>query len=161
MIMWWTSRTRREQRLLLAAGALLVALLMVQFVIVPVLRARADARTKLQTASQTAALVSQLETVPSATLAPAPATPVMDDDAARTETATLAAGRGLVVSRIQTGTSSGQFGIMIDDADPAAVFAWLQENEARTGFSAAAVSMSETRNGRVRVSVDFKRQGTR
>lgn len=153
---WWISRTVREQRLMMAAATLLSIVLVLQLVVGPVLRARADARMKLQEASQTAALVSQLETARPANAAALPAGPVMDVDAARTETATLAAGHGLTVSRIQTGTSD-QFGILIDEADPAAVFAWLKESETRTGMDAATVSMSETRNGRVRVSVDFVR----
>lgn len=156
---WWISRSVREQRLMLAAATLLAFVLVLQLVVGPVLRARADARVKLQDASQTAAMISQLEASRPVEPVALPAGPVMDADTARTETATLAAGHGLTVSRIQTGTSE-QFGILIDDADPAAVFAWLKDSETRTGMGAAIVSMSETRNGRVRVSVDFVRTGT-
>ena len=155
MIEWWQAREPREQFMLRLLGALFALAVIIQFGFVPLLQNKAvnemqnlkamqslDAVTAASSTSEngTALLAGQSADVSVAEL--------------RTAAHSLAARRGLAISRIQ-GSGDSEVIIIMDNADPQLLYAWLADIQVQHGARPSSISMSGDASGGVRASIAF------
>lgn len=154
---WWRAREPREQLLVALGGAVFVLVVLIQFVIIPVIAGKADARQAFENeARMLDAVVAELASRP-VTLAAGSNTAQssLSGDALRTAVTTLARERGLSVARVQSG-ADGRISIAMESADPKAVFGWISECRAQYGVVVSRATLSESRDGTVRASIEVE-----
>lgn len=154
MTRWLEALAPREKLLVGAAAILLILVVFIQFVSMPLLRAHAQAVTQNEVAAQTLAQVSLAG--PAINAKPSQVAEAPSADAFRQVIISTARNRGLAVSRIQS-TPSGGVKIVMEEASPKAIFAWLAELEGTQEIRSDQLVMSGVGDGsgRVRASIDF------
>lgn len=154
---WWRAREPREQLLVALGGAVFVLVVLIQFVIIPVIAGKADARRAYESeARMLDAVVAELASRPVALAGGSNAAQSsLSGDALRTAVTTLARERGLSVARVQSG-ADGRISIAMESADPKVVFGWISECRAQYGVVVSRATLSESRDGTVRASVEVE-----
>lgn len=157
MMDWWRAREPREQLLVALGGVVFVLVVVIQFVIIPVIAGKADARQVFENeARMLDAVVVELASRPVALAAGSnTAQSSLSGDALRTAVTTLARERGLSVARVQSG-ADGRISIAMESADPKVVFSWISECRAQYGVVVSRATLSESRDGTVRASIEVE-----
>lgn len=157
MKQWWMTLAPRE-RLLVGVAGLLTALVIVwQFVLVPAVNARADARNTLAEVDQTlsriqeAYILKRAQGAASAASAQPTAANIEDFKAAITGSA---GDIGLGITRLQ-GNDTTSVRLVFEQADPRLVFLWLEDVQAKHNGQVTRFLMEQSGGGLVRVSVDL------
>ena len=154
MMEWWDAREPREKLLIRVFGALVLLAVIVQFVLIPILQTNTERRLRSQQAMQTLDVVTSSDTILKRGAAIASGTSRTSISELRSAALTLAAQRGIAISRIQGG--NGDEVIMIlDNADPQLLYAWLADIQLQHGARPSNVSLSGDASGGVRASVAF------
>lgn len=154
MMEWWDAREPREQLLLKVFGALLVGALFLQFALIPVLQTNAERQLRNQQAMQTLDAVTSSDAVLRRVGGAAGNTVETSISELRRAALSIAAQRGLAISRIQGG--NGEEVIMIlDNASPQVLYAWLADIQLQYGARPSSISLSGDASGGVRASVAF------
>ncbi len=161
MMDWWRAREPREQLLVALGGVVFVLVMLIQFVVIPVVTGKAEARRAFDNEARVLdALVAELAARPVALAAgTSTAQSSLSGDALRTAVTTLARERGLSVARVQSG-ADGRISIAMDSADPKAVFGWISECRAQYGVVVSRATLSQSRDGTVRASVEVQGSGS-
>ena len=154
MMEWWSAREPREKLLLQVAGGLLVAVVLLQFILLPLVRQRADLQTENFAAMQTLDVVSS--STPSSATAGSAA--LLNDTTSiaelRSIALALATERGLAISRIQ-GSGDDEVIMIMDSADPQLLFAWLADIQLQQGARPSNIALTGDASGGVRASISF------
>ena len=157
---FWKSREPRERLLMIAAGVLLALVILVQFVTMPILRARADARAEYQTASRTHGVVLDLlerQRAGQGGGAVAPNSMLGLDDM-RNLLVSEARARGLSVTQIRT-LGDGGMAVVLDKVPSTEMFGWLLKLETEHGLIPGRVTMTAGADGIVQASLEFSSAG--
>lgn len=156
MMEWWSSREPREKLFIRVFGGLLIAAIVIQFALVPLLRSRADNETRSIQAMQTLDAVTSSDVILKrefAAASGAPATASVSE--LRTAALSLATARGLAISRIDGGNGDKVIMIM-DNASPQILYAWLADIQLQYNIKPSSISLSGDASGGVRASVAFE-----
>ena len=153
---WWHDRTAREQRMIALAGAVVLIVFAVQFVLLPVQDYRQNARSEYEAARSyltevqyLAAQIEQQKKAQDERLSP------LDGTSVRARVTAEAARLELQVNRIQPDREGG-LTVWIDDADPGRVMTWLVDLNQTSGLALGAVSMRQINTaGDVQTQVTF------
>ncbi|MEC7288646.1 MAG: type II secretion system protein GspM [Pseudomonadota bacterium] len=157
MSAWWNNMAPRERLLIAIAGALTAIIVVWQFMLVPSLDARAEAKARLHEADRTLAQIQEQYGLQRARGAAAPndARPTsasIDDFKAAI---TGAAGDiGLSIARLQ-GNDTTSVRLVFEDVDPRLIFLWLESVQANHSGQVTRFNMEQSGGGLVRVSVDL------
>ena len=161
MMSWWTGLADRE-RLLISIAGLLTALVVVwQFVLVPTVSARAEARANLEEADRDLARIQEtyMRKRAQGAAAPANARPtsasIEDFKAAVTGSASDI---GLAIARLQ-GDTDTSVRLVFENADPRLIFLWLEDVQAKHSGQVMRFNMEQAGGGLVRVNVDLAAGG--
>lgn len=158
---WWETMAPRERLLIAIAGVLSAIVIGWQFVLVPSLTARAEAKVRLHEADRTLAQIQERYGLKRAQGAAAPtnARPTsasIDDFKAAI---TGAAGEiGLAIARLQ-GDDGNNVRLIFEDVDPRMIFLWLESVQANHSGQVTRFNMEQAGGGLVRVSVDLAAGG--
>ena len=158
MSAWWTELAPRERLLIALAGGLLAMVIVWQFLLVPTLATRAEARADLARASLT---LSQLQEAYMARRASGlveavtPGQASVSGEAFKVLVTRAASDKGLSIARLQGGDGAS-VGLVFERADPRLVFYWLEEVETRLGGRVTRLTIEQAESGMVRVSVDIE-----
>lgn len=157
MTEWWTGLDGRERLLISVAAVLTVFMVVWQFVLVPSMDARAEAKAGLEEADRTLSRVQESYMLKRAqgAAAPANARPTstsIDDFKAKV---TGSAGDvGLSIARLQ-GDDTNSVRLVFENADPRLIFLWLEDIQAKHNGQVTRFSMEQAGGGLVRVNVDL------
>lgn len=157
MSVWWSNLAPRERLLIAIAGGLTAIIIFWQFILVPSLDARAEAKARLHEADRALAQVQEmygmqraLGAVTSANARPTSGS--IDDFKAAI---TGAAGDiGLSIARLQ-GNDTTSVRLVFEDVDPRLIFLWLESVQANHSGQVTRFNMEQAGGGLVRVSVDL------
>ncbi len=155
---WWTGLAARERMLIALAGGLSALVLVWQFVLVPALTARAEARTDLAASSQTLTRLQEaymLRRAKGEIEFTIPGQAGISDTAFKTKVTRAASDAGLSLTRLQGGNNTA-VGLVFERADPQLVFFWLEQVETRLGGRITRLTMEQVGDGMVRVSVNVE-----
>ncbi len=141
---WWQSRAPREQRLLLLAGGMLIVVLAIQFLLLPMLRAKDSASDSLNESRSTLVRLERLRDSGAAYMRSQPPTPAPD---AAVQAASLAAETGLVLKPAAGSPPLLQFAF--EPAEPTLVFTWVDEVESRLGLTVQSATFTSSGPGLV------------
>lgn len=160
MMDWWISRDPREKRLITLAGALLVGVLIIQFVFIPVGDARSDARQDNTTAAQNLdAVTAGLARVSAQSTSRQAGQTQQNADTLRSITINLARDRGLNVARVGN-SRDGALTISIEGAPPQLIFVWLAELSGQHSVEPTQVNLVTSSDELISASVTFAQLGT-
>lgn len=158
MIDWWSAREPREKLLLQILGGLVVLAVMVQFIILPLMGTNSEYRVKSQQAMQVLDTVTSSDSILSRRAAPlaagAQATSISE---LRSVALSIAAQRGLAISRIQGGNGD-EIIMILDNADPQILYAWLADLQLQYGARPSNISLAGDASGGVRATIAFGRR---
>lgn len=155
MSAWWNGLSLREKALVMVAGVLFGAFVVVQFLILPQGRELKQLREEHQRVMRDAAYVDATL----ATLAPPPQTEmarqvIAPDEVSRLVTDTARA-RGIAIARLTRGRE-GEVGVAMDSVAPVDLFAWLGALRMEHGVSVSRASISVNEGqGTVRANIEF------
>lgn len=157
---WWQNMAPRERLLIGVAGALTALFILWQFILVPMLERRADARVELAQSSQTLTRIKDAYMSRRASGALLGATPDMpqqgvSSEAFKAQVTRAASDKGLSITRLQGGDSNS-VGVVFERADPRLLFLWLEDVETRLGGQVTRMTMEQAGDGAVRLSVDIE-----
>lgn len=156
MIEWWESREPREKLLIRVFGGLLVAAVVIQFALMPLLTTRADNEVRSVQAMQTLDAVTSSDVILNRSVGNGSG---MSGGASvselRTAALSLASARGLAISRIDGGNGDKVIMIM-DNASPQILYAWLADIQLQYDVKPSSISLSGDASGGVRASVAFE-----
>ncbi|MEL7113212.1 MAG: type II secretion system protein GspM [Pseudomonadota bacterium] len=157
MSAWWSGMEARE-RLLIAIAALLTMLVVIwQFVLVPGMRANAEARANLADADRTLSRIQESYMLKRAigSAAPTNARPTSASIEDFKAAVTGSAGDiGLSISRLQ-GDDTTSVRLVFENADPRMIFLWLEDVQAKHSGQVTRFNMEQAGGGLVRVNVDL------
>ena len=154
---WWQGLAPRERGLIGIAIVLTVAIVFWQFVFVPTINARAEARASLDDADRILARIQEnyvmkrAQGAASAANLSATATNIEDFKAAVTGSA---GDIGLAIARLQ-GNDATSVRLVFENSDPRLVFLWLEDIQAKHSAQVSRFNMEQAGNGLVRVNVDL------
>ena len=157
MTAWWSTMVPRERFLISIAGILTAIVIGWQFVLVPSLEARAEARLRLDEADRTLAQIQERyglrRALGAATPSDArPRSSSIDDFKAAI---TGSAGNiGLAITRLQ-GNDGNSVRLIFEDVDPRLIFLWLESVQANHSAQVTRFNMEQAGGDQVRVSVDL------
>jgi type II secretory pathway component PulM len=147
MMNWWTSRAPRERILLGAAAFIALFAALVQFIVLPAIAQREDARARV---SETSSTLVRLERLQAAGIIEAPVTPPADPETALFG---LAGEFDLTVS--QSAEEAAQDGFVLTAADPQQLFAWIAAAETRLGLRVSSAELTAAEAGRVNAVIKY------
>jgi type II secretory pathway component PulM len=160
MMDWWLSRDPREKRLITLAGALLIAVLIIQLIFIPTGNARNDARQANTTAAQNLdAVTAGLARVASQSTPLQPGKTQQSADTLRSITINLARDRGLNVARVGN-SRDGALTISIEGAPPQLIYIWLAELSGQYSVEPTQVNLVTDSEQLISASVTFAQLGT-
>ena len=157
MTNWWSGLEARERLLIMVAAMLTAIVLVWQFVLVPTLNTRAEARATLEESDRTLSRIQEnyMRKRAQGAASPAnvgPAVASIEDFKARV---TGAAGdMGLSIARLQ-GDNTTYVRLVFENADPRMIFLWLEDIQAKHNGQVSRFNMEQAGGGRVRVNVDL------
>jgi type II secretory pathway component PulM len=157
MTNWWSGLEARERLLIMVAAMLTAIVLVWQFVLVPTLNTRAEARAMLEESDRTLSRIQEnyMRKRAQGAASPAnvgPAVASIEDFKARVTGA--ASDMGLSIARLQ-GDNTTYVRLVFENADPRMIFLWLEDIQARHNGQVSRFNMEQAGGGRVRVNVDL------
>lgn len=161
MMAWWAGLEARERLLIAIAGGLTVLVVMWQFVLVPSLNARAEARANLIETDRNLARIQESymrkRALGSAAAANARPTSASIDDF-KAQVTESAGNMGLSIARLQ-GDDTNSVRLVFESADPRMIFLWLENVQANQNGQVTRFNMEQAGGGLVRVNVDLEAGG--
>ncbi len=156
MMEWWDAREPREKLLIQVFGVLIVLAAVVQFLLIPVLQTHTERELRNLQAMQTLDAVTSSDAIIKRDQAAISGTTSQSSvSELRTAALTIAAQRGLAISRIQGGNGDEVIMIM-DNASPQILYAWLADIQVQHGARPTSISLSGDASGGVRASIAFR-----
>jgi len=158
MIDWWNAREPREKLLLQILGGLTLLAVLVQFIMLPLMGKHSDNRMRNQQAMRVLDTVTSSDSILSrgvATLATRDQSTSISE--LRSVALSIAAQRGLAISRIQGGNDD-EIIMILDNADPQILYAWLADLQLQHGARPSNVSLAGDASGGVRATISFGRR---
>ncbi len=157
MTNWWSGLEARERLLIMVAAMLTAIVLVWQFVLVPTLNTRAEARAMLEESDRTLSRIQEnyMRKRAQGAASPAnvgPAVASIEDFKARVTGA--ASDMGLSIARLQ-GDNTTYVRLVFENADPRMIFLWLEDIQAKHNGQVSRLNMEQAGGGRVRVNVDL------
>lgn len=157
MTNWWSGLEARERLLIMVAAMLTAIVLVWQFVLVPTLSSRAEARATLEESDRTLSRIQEnyMRKRAQGAASPAnvgPAVASIEDFKARVTGA--ASDMGLSIARLQ-GDNTTYVRLVFENADPRMIFLWLEDIQAKHNGQVSRFNMEQAGGGRVRVNVDL------
>lgn len=157
MTNWWSGLEARERLLIMVAAMLTAIVLVWQFVLVPTLNTRAEARATLEESDRTLSRIQEnyMRKRAQGAASPAnvgPAVASIEDFKARVTGA--ASDMGLSIARLQ-GDNTTYVRLVFENADPRMIFLWLEDIQAKHNGQVSRFNMEQAGGGRVRVNVDL------
>lgn len=162
MSSWWQNMAPRERLLIGLAGALTMLLVAWQFVFVPTMNARAEARATLDDADRVLSqmqenyVLKRAQGAASASNARAASGSIDDFKSAVTGSA---GDIGLAIARLQ-GNDTSSVRLIFENSDPRLIFLWLEDVQAKHSAQVTRFNMEQAGNGLVRVNVDLVAGGS-
>lgn len=150
MTAWWSQRSARERWLLFAGLFVGAVAFLFQGILVPSLKARAQAELRL---AETRTTLVRLERLRKAGISTLRKPPAQDAAAAAAQAATWADETGLVGRPGASPVQGLQFAF--DRAEPAVVFSWIDRVEAELGLSVQSAEIVAAEQGTVFATVAF------
>jgi len=161
MSAWWENMAPRERLLISIAAALTAIVIVWQFILVPSVAARSEAKLRLHEADRTLSLIQERygmkRALGAATPTNARPTSASIDDFKAAITGS-AGDMGLAIARLQ-GDDSNSVRLIFENVDPRMVFLWLESVQANHSGQVTRMSMEQAGGGLVRVSVDLAAGG--
>ena len=157
MTNWWSGLEARERLLIMVAAMLTAIVLVWQFVLVPTLNTRAEARATLEESDRTLSRIQEnyMRKRAQGAASPAnvgPAVASIEDFKARVTGA--ASDMGLSIARLQ-GDNTTYVRLVFENADPRMIFLWLEDIQAKHNGQVSRFNMEQAGGGQVRVNVDL------
>lgn len=157
MSRWWQSMAPRE-RLLIAIAAALTALIVAwQFVFVPTMNARAEARAGLDDADRVLSQIQEnyvLKRAQGAVNASSVSGGSRNIEDFKSAVTGSAGDIGLAIARLQ-GNDTTSVRLIFENSDPRLIFLWLEDIHAKHSAQVTRFNMEQAGNGLVRVNVDL------
>ncbi len=154
---WWAGMAPRERLLIAIAGGLIAIIVIWQFVFIPTMTARDEARAALNDANRVLAQVQEdymrkraIGSAQASTARPRAAS----IEAFKAAITGSASDVGLSIARLQ-GTDTSNVRLVFDNADPRLIFVWLEDVQAKQSAQIARFNMEQAGGGLVRVTVDL------
>lgn len=157
MSQWWQNMAPRERLLIATAGALTVLLVAWQFVFVPTMAARAEARVNLDIADRTLSQIQEtyvLKRAQGAASANSARIASGNIDDFKSAVTGSAGDIGLAIARLQ-GDDTTSVRLIFENSDPRLIFLWLEDVQAKHSAQVTRFNMEQAGNGLVRVNVDL------
>ncbi|MEM7328909.1 MAG: type II secretion system protein GspM [Pseudomonadota bacterium] len=157
MSQWWQNMAPRERLLIGIAVILTVLIIAWQFVFVPTMNARAEARANLDEADRVLSQIQEnyvlkrAQGAANANNARITSGNIEDFKAAVTGSA---GDIGLAIARLQ-GNDTSSVRLVFENSDPRLVFLWLEDIQAKHSAQVTRFNMEQAGNGLVRVNVDL------
>ena len=154
---WWNTMAPRERLLIAIAGTLTVIIVVWQFILVPSLSARAEAKARLAESDRTLSTIQEAYMLKRAqgSAAPTDARPQSANiDDFKASVTSAASDIGLAIARLQ-GNDTNSVRLIFENADPRLVYVWLEDVQARFSGQVTRFNMEQAGNGLVRVNVDL------
>ena len=154
---WWQNMAPRERLLISVAAVLTVIIIGWQFVFVPTMNSRAEARANLDEADRVLSQIQEnyvfkrAQGAANASTAQATSGNIEDFKAAVTGSA---ADIGLAIARLQ-GNDTTSVRLVFENSDPRLIFLWLEDIQAKHSAQVTRFNMEQAGNGLVRVNVDL------
>lgn len=154
---WWQTMAPRE-RLLIAIAAALTALIVAwQFVFVPTMNARAEARAGLDDADRVLSQIQEnyvLKRAQGAVNASNVSGGSQNIEEFKSAVTGSAGDIGLAIARLQ-GNDTTSVRLIFENSDPRLIFLWLEDIHAKHSAQVTRFNMEQAGNGLVRVNVDL------
>lgn len=154
---WWQTMAPRE-RLLIAIAAALTALIVAwQFVFVPTMNARAEARAGLDDADRVLSQIQEnyvLKRAQGAVNASNVRGGSSNIEEFKSAVTGSAGDIGLAIARLQ-GNDTTSVRLIFENSDPRLIFLWLEDIHAKHSAQVTRFNMEQAGNGLVRVNVDL------
>lgn len=157
MMAWWDNMAPRERMLVVIAAILTALVIAWQFVMVPSMSARAEARANLEQADRSVSQIQEsyflkrAQGVAAASIVRSSSGNIDEFKAAITG---AAGDIGLAIARLQ-GDDSSSVRLVFESVDPRMVFVWLEDVQAKHGAQVTRFNMEQAGGGLVRVNVDL------
>ena len=154
---WWQNMAPRERLLIGIAAVLTVIIVAWQFIYVPTMSARDEARANLDEADRVLSEIQEnyvckrAQGAANASNARATSGNIEDFKAAATGSA---GDIGLASARLQ-GNDTTSVRLVFENSDPRLVFLWLEDIQAKHSAQITRFNMEQAGNGLVRVNVDL------
>ncbi len=155
---WWDGLDLRERVLVAVAASLTLLVVVWQFILVPTLDARTDARITADRAT------SQLNRIQEAYITQRASDPalvastrnsnVANGDALKAAITQSAQQKGIAIARLQGGRGE-PIGVVVERVEPQLAFFWLEEVETRLGGTITRLTLEQTGGQTVRLSADI------
>lgn len=157
MMNWWQNMAPRE-RILIGVAVILTGIIVAwQFVFMPTMNARDEARANLDEADRVLSQIQEnyvfkrAQGAASANNARATSGNIEDFKAAVTGSA---GDIGLAIARLQ-GNDTTSVRLVFENSDPRLIFLWLEDIQAKHSAQITRFNMEQAGNGLVRVNVDL------
>lgn len=150
---WWNNLSQRERIMILVAGGLTSAFILVQLIVAPALSTAQSARLNVDRASRNLDIVSSLDAAPAGQTQHSQSR-FDNPDTFRKIILESANNTGLRVSRVQMSDENTVI-VQLDDATEQLVFQWLLELKQSSGAETTRATMTQTNDNRVRSSFEF------
>ena len=157
MTAWWQGLADRERLLIQVAAGLTGVILLWQFMLNPVMNARADARIELAQLDQDLSRLQEAYVAKRARGTVQFLPEIQSEytgDAFKMAVTRSASERGLSISRLQGQDET--IGLVFESADPRFIFFWLEDVETRLGGQVNRLVMEQSGGGLVRARVDLR-----
>lgn len=157
MSSWWQNMAPRERLLIGVAGLLTAIVVIWQFVFVPTMTARAEARANLDEADRVLSQIQEnyvLKRAQGAASASAVSGNSASIDDFKSAVTGSAGDIGLAIARLQ-GDDTANVRLIFENSDPRLIFLWLEDIQAKHSAQVTRFNMEQAGNGLVRVNVDL------
>ena len=157
MSRWWQTMAPRERLLIGVAAALTALIVAWQFILVPTMSARSEARATLDEADRVLSRIQEnyvlkrAQGAISASNVRGGSGSIEDFKSAVTGSA---GDIGLAIARLQ-GNDATSVRLIFENSDPRLIFLWLEDVQAKHSAQVTRFNMEQAGNGLVRVNVDL------
>ncbi len=157
MSRWWQTMAPRERLLIGVAAALTALIVAWQFVFVPTMNGRSEARANLDDADRVLSQVQEnyvLKRAQGAANASNTAGGAGGIEDFKSAITGSAGDIGLAIARLQ-GNDTTNVRLIFENSDPRLIFLWLEDIQAKHSAQVTRFNMEQAGNGLVRVNVDL------
>lgn len=157
MSRWWQTMAPRERLLIAIAAGLTVLIVAWQFVFVPTMNARAEARADLDDADRVLSQIQEnyvLKRAQGAVNASNVSGGSGNIEEFKSAVTGSAGDIGLAIARLQ-GNDTTSVRLIFENSDPRLIFLWLEDIHAKHSAQVTRFNMEQAGNGLVRVNVDL------
>lgn len=157
MSRWWQTMAPRERLLIGVAAALTALIVAWQFILVPTMNARAEARANLDDADRVLSQIQEnyvLKRAQGAVNASNVRGGSGGIEAFKSAVTGSAGDIGLAIARLQ-GNDTASVRLIFENSDPRLIFLWLEDIHAKHSAQVTRFNMEQAGNGLVRVNVDL------